>query len=282
MKDHSTIGLLLLAGFFAFGGGCAGDGEPPAPGGPGGGDPAGQDSTLPPGAGMAAETCEKNATIRIGAYAVTNNMHGEFRLAAGDTYEQCVAIDSAGFPVTWRWAVDTDEPYVKGFPQIAFGINPWTQVATTKQLPARVGDLTALLVTHKASVQASGVYNLAFDLWVTEDDTPTQHERTNEIMVWLDGNTPVGNGKVGPVTIGGELYDFYEQQPYEGPLLLLFVAHRHRPSGETDLLEFLHYLEANGYLSPDHYVSIVELGTEMWHGEGTATVTEYSVLLETE
>ncbi|MBM3320781.1 MAG: hypothetical protein FJY73_08920 [Candidatus Eisenbacteria bacterium] len=294
MKLLSIIGSMALAGLLAAGAGCGGEEtlpvlgdlppEPETPGPTEQFDPdAGRNTTnvpAPPGQGTA--TCEKNAYLRIGAYAVTNNKHGESRLEEGDVYAQCVAIGSAGFPASWRWEVRTRRPYVKGFPQIAFGTNPWTRVATSKQLPVRVGDLSTLLVEHQVAVAADGLYNLAFDLWLTEDDTPHQNERTNEIMIWLDGSIPVVSGKVGSVSIDGADYDFHVQQFENGVPLLLFAAHEPRPSGRTNLLEFLRYLETNGYVSPDVYLSIVELGTEMWWGRGEAVVKEYSVLLERE
>ncbi len=294
MKILSIIASTALAGFLAAGAGCGGEGTPPvlgdlppepeAPGPTEEFDPnSGRNTTnVPAPQDPETATCEKNAYLRIGAFAVTNNMHGESRLEEGDVYTQCIAIDSVGFPASWRWDVRTRRPYVKGFPQIAFGTNPWTQVATTKQLPARFGDLSTLVVEHEVAVAADGLYNLAFDLWLTEDDTPHQNERTNEVMIWLDGNIPVGTGKVGSVSIGGADYDFHVQQFEDGPPLLLFAAHEPRPSGRTDLLEFLRYLESNGYVSPDVYLSIVELGTEMWWGRGEAIVNEYSVLLERE
>ncbi|MFH1278473.1 MAG: hypothetical protein ABIK65_08855 [Candidatus Eisenbacteria bacterium] len=239
-------------------------------GGGNGGDP-----------GVAEQSCEKNATIRTGEYGLLNNKHGEHRLVEGDVYEQCIRREAGGFPVSWRWKLDTDEPYVKGFPQIYYGRHLWTEATAADLFPARIDRIDSLVVRHDVLLKVEGTFNLAFDLWVTADDTPAPEERTHEIMIWLDGNIPVDGDRIEEVVIGGDPYDFYRWEHRSGHMFLMFVARDPRPSGTTDLGGFLRYLRGNGDLSADGYLAVIELGTEMWDGNGSITVNDFEVSMTT-
>jgi len=292
---RTAIAAALFWGISAaFAAGCGGDSDGSATSDPAG-DENGQgssaadslpDSTDAPdttGNGEPPEiirTCEKNVTLVVNEFGVVNNMHGEYRLVPGDSYVQCMEIKNGSFPITWTWDVRTDQPFVKGFPQIFFGINPWTRIPTTDRLPARVGDLAALEVRHVVGLRADGLYNLAFDMWLTVDETPTQHERTHEVMVWLAGNIPMGEGKLGETKVGEETWEFYRKEMEGAPPLLIFVPRVPRTTGTTDLLFFLRKLIEDGHITEDVYVSIIELGTEMWHGSGVAAVGDFSVSIE--
>jgi hypothetical protein len=272
VSRFAEVVALALAGLLAAGAGCGDTGSPPTGDPPGTGDPP---DSIPK-----QETCEKHASLLFGEYAVTNNMHGENRLVEGDTYEQCVAIDSGGFPVTWYWNVETEQPFVKGFPQIAFGRNPWTQLSTTDALPAKVADIESLRVAHEVDLDAEGAYNLAFDIWLAADDTPTHTELVCEVMVWLDGTLPAAGQDLGEMIVDGVVYRWFLLTAEGFAPLYEFVARTPRPSGTTDLLAFLRHLETGGRLSGESYVAAVELGTEMWDGSGSIRVNAYSIGLD--
>jgi hypothetical protein len=292
MTVFARIAWLTWACFLAAGAGCAGEEEPGIPGGapespnPGnandssGGTPP-IDSSGTPDSSATTVICEANATLFLGEYGITNNMHGKYRLIPGDTYEQCISIVNGGFPVSWRWTVLTDQPFVKGFPQVFFGINPWTQIATTDKLPVRVADIRTLRVRHLGGVKADGLYNLAFDLWFTLDDTPNENERVLEVMIWLAGTMdPGADAGIGETTIDGADYGIYRMEAPGEPLLLIYVSDQPRPDGWTDLYLFLGDVVSRGFLSTGAYLSTIELGTEMWRGRGIATVGAFSVDLE--
>ncbi len=247
----------------------------------GGGDTTGNttpDDSIGGEPGFAVQSCEKNAVILTGEYALLNNKHGESRLAEGDRYEQCIRKEERGFPVSWLWELDTEELYVKGFPQIYFGQHLWTEATATDFLPVQIDGIDSLLVRHEVVLQAEGTYNLAFDLWITSDDTPVPEERTHEIMIWLDGNIPNDRDPIGEVVIDGDSYDFYRWKHRAGHMFLMFVARESRPSGTTDLGAFLRYLEGNGDLKWDGYLAVIELGTEMWDGNGSVIVNDFEVI----
>jgi hypothetical protein len=231
-------------------------------------------------AGTTGPACMPNAIRRVGEYLVVNNMHGAHRLVKGDSYKQCIATSPGGFPVTWRWDVVSDQPYVKGFPQILYGINPWARIPSTDRLPVQVSDVRKLTSSYFIGLQAEGTYNLAFDLWITEDDTPIESERTHEIMIWLAGNIPPGMARDREASIAGENYDFYRSTTEDGLPFYLFIAQNRRTNGITNLGAFLFYLRANGLLPHDVYLSTIELGTEIWEGQGSAIVRAFSVGLQ--
>ncbi|MFH1681827.1 MAG: hypothetical protein ABIH26_14450 [Candidatus Eisenbacteria bacterium] len=229
--------------------------------------------------GTPGRACAPNAYRAVGEVLVVNNKHGEHRLVKGDKYEQCVGTWKGGFPVWWDWHAETDQPYVKGFPQVFFGINPWSGLTSTDRLPVRVGDIRWLTVKHDVVLSADGIYNLAYDLWLTEDDTPTGNEITHEIMIWLDGNTPPGLPRQREVRFGGVTYGFYRGVCEDGAPFLLFVADEPRPKGWVNLAGFLRFLAANDLVPLDVYLASIELGTEMWYGSGSAAVRKFKVSL---
>lgn len=238
-------------------------------------------SGIAPGSEAGSEetglACEANASRPVGEFLVINNKHGEHRLSKDDSYVQCIGTSDGGFPVSWQWDIETEEPLVKGFPQISFGTNPWTRIPSTGRMPVRLSNLTRLYFTHQVDVTADGIHNLAFDLWITEDDTPEPDERTHEVMIWLDGNMPPGLPRENEVKIGGAMYNFYRTVNEDGVQFLLFVSQAPRPNGRTNIAMFLYYLLANGMVPLDSYLSTVTLGTEMWDGSGNAKVSEYKV-----
>lgn len=278
---RNAVALGAIAAFAACGSGSGGS----DPGGNDttGGDPTG--NTSPPdtigGDPIAAATsCLKNATLRLADCALLNNMHGEDRLAPGDSYEQCVSVAEGGFPASWRWDLETGQPYVKGFPQIYFGAHLWTGISTTDLLPARIVDIDSLVVRHDIALKVEGVHNVSFDLWVVPGPDPVPDGRTHEIMIWLSGNIPPGGDANERVTIDGLPYDFYRWTHHDGHLFLMFIARAPHLTGSTNIRSFLDYLSDTGDLDESLYLANIELGTEMWNGRGTVTIGDFHVTVK--
>jgi len=242
-----------------------------------------QESDQPDAARLADRTCETGGQVVVGQeYRLYNNKHGEWRLAEGDTYVQCMGHDSspgATIPIWWDWSLTTDELYVKGFPQIYYGTNPWLQEPTTPNLPARIRDIELLTVLYGMTIDATGLYNVAFDMWVLKDDTPHPSERTHEIMIWLQSTIPPNYPDfVRTFTIGSSDYDLYHKTHSSGYSQMLIVSHDSSINGWTDLRSFFDYLVAEGYLDDSHYLANIALGTEMWDGEGRFDIHGYIVV----
>lgn len=227
--------------------------------------------------GCLKEECRDGAVVPFGEYAMVNNQHGKWRLANEDTYAQCVGVDAAGWPVTWRWECNTAAVGVKGYPQILYGWNPWGARTATAQLPRYVGDISTLRVTHDARINGGGAYNVCFDLWFTKAEVPTPDSRLLELMVWTVTYAPIAGERVGTLEAGGNLWAVYLATKEGEPPLLMFIAATHYTAGVTDFEPFFKWALDSKVLSRDSYLACIEFGSEVTRGSGTAKVNGYRV-----
>ena len=227
-------------------------------------------------------------------------------------YEQCILAreGDAGMEFGWRWDWPLDRGHVKGYPEVHYGMH-WHYgygKSTAPDVPIRIADIEEMTVRYDVDVTAEGVYNLAFDLFLSPDASGT--ETTHEIMVWVDmtgglyGVTPQYARSDGTiidnidhnVTIDGVDYDFHRQDdfdpygairsPGENPdwtsSIQQFVpadcpCPANRYSGTLDLATFFDWLVDEGHVDPSSWVRVIRFGNEVIEGTGETWLREYEV-----
>ena len=144
-------------------------------------------SVLPVGAEAPQTKCADWDRIIISDYYLHNNVWGKKDLKG---YQQCLfreAGKDGAFGWTWEWPEGA--PDVAAYPEVLFGQSPWNPESTSPSLPRQVGKLKKARVTYDLSLQAEGIYNLAFDAWLTSEAPPSEKTITAEIMIWLTHQT---------------------------------------------------------------------------------------------
>lgn len=234
--------------------------------------------------------CGDWAKLRNAGFVYENNVWNQGTIKR-ENRAQCLLkrVVDGKVQYGWRWQWPRGSGEVKAYPEVIYGHKPWFTSSTTGNLPRLISNIDELSVAYDVEMQARGRYNLAFDIWVTNSDTPTPATLTHEIMIWVGERTRAWEPSPGHlakrVTIGGATYDLYIRPHAEwlkehGALdvaYIAFNAHTARLSGSIDVREFLDYLTDNGHLPADGYVASVELGNEIMNGTGELWLKSYEI-----
>ncbi len=231
--------------------------------------------------------CDEEDLIKTPGFVYTNNMWGR-----GDItdYEQCLLRCIAGADTTygWRWRWPLGSGSVKAYPEVIFGHKPLGHPPisqTAPGLPKRISDLDRLQVSYEVEMTARGLYNLAFEMWVTSANPPTTGKITHEVMIWVDHTIwpAMPEFIVDEVEIDGAVYDVYidPRSESEGDSKYIAFSSRKRAlSGKLNFEKFLDYLIAHHSLPDDQYVTSVELGNEVIEGTGETWLTHYEITVD--
>jgi hypothetical protein len=232
-------------------------------------------------------------------YALINNMWGIYRIEPGAIYKQCIMHNDYNLPVGWRWNCTSTINNVKGFPQILYGKNPFSGIQTKCALPIQLKNIKNLRVVLNQTSSSNGIYNLAFDMWISSSPDDLVATLTHEIMIWIDGNMfPIGvdqGAYYTDCTIDNNEYSVYRiPKNSNGDFLIIFILSDliskdkySYPSPYVsnvtlwplDLNSFFKFLYSEKMLSDDLYLDAVELGTEIWWGNGGIKINKYDVVL---
>ena len=224
----------------------------------------------------------------VGEYSWFNNVWNRQNTT---DYEQCImrrTLPQGTVEYGWRWRWPLRENEVKAYPEVIYGHKPWHEIPTTLALPRRIGDIEALTVDYEAYLTAEGVYNFAFDFWITRNNPPSESGISHEIMIWLDyGFRPAPpEYYVGPVRVDGVLWDLYVwpdrvwHTPEETTFVADFIAflrHEDQYVGSIDLIKLFDYLVDRGHLEAHHYLTAIELGNEATSGTGELWFKRFEV-----
>jgi hypothetical protein len=246
------------------------------------GCPATKDSVAEVDAEIASSPIVKKCgdfdRIPVREYLLDNNVWGKGNISQ---YQQCIWADMAKNPLTagwsWRWGTVGERKKVKAYPEIHYGWD-WDKKFTTPNLPLKVNQGKTIEVTYDVSTSAAGLYNLAFDLWFTKADFPTRENLSREVMVWVDGSKHnPGADPIKRVNIDGSEYDLFINHDWNSWVYFAFVKVIPQPKGVLNVHEFLSFLVKEGYISPNESLVEIEIGNEIWTGEGETTVKDYSI-----
>ena len=215
------------------------------------------------------------AEIPFGASLVQNNTWGWNH--PGEIPPQSIS-GPPGDPVGWTWDwPGADASKVIAYPEVIFGKKPWSAASTSPLLPAKISALGSVMVNYAIDVNATGVFNTAFDLWITNTVQAGEASIRTEIMIWVkrNGLNPAGGSS--------QLFDtpYGQMRLYEANFdhwkYLAFVFENEIPAANLDLKFFFDFLIEAGRLNPQHFLASIEFGNEIAFGSGTATLNAFSV-----
>lgn len=232
----------------------------------------------------AFSTCEDYERIRIGDYVLNNNVWNKDDRS---DYTQCVFAQNDTPPSTlgWRWDWPGDAREIQAYPEVMYGDSPWDAEPPTGGLPLPVS-ARDVLVTYTASISATGQWNAAFELWLTSDPAPAEHNITDEIMIWVARNDLMP----GPLVYDIVAFDGITYTVHIAPghgdasggsaatwTYIAFVTRKPQLSGTLNMSHFLDYLVEKQAIEPDRYIASLELGTEIRSGKGEFILSTYEV-----
>lgn len=233
---------------------------------------------------------EGDATASFGKYTVTTNV---WNPNAATGFSECIKArhdnTSGLISSELTWNVQGSNNQVLSFPNFAYGWRVGTdQGSTTKKLPVTLDKLEDLQASGKIdTVCAPGVecvMNTAFDLLFSNTAKPDTWPPTGELMVWVQATCKHCNaGKlVEVVSIDGVKFEVYKGlvTPPTGTASWTYVAY----VAESTVTQFNFNMKnfvadslKRGYLKPSDYLAVVELGTEVTSGQGSTTLSGYSI-----
>ena len=227
------------------------------------------------------QNCEPWAEISRGEYLLTNNVWGA---KDNPDIQQCIGVNNKGFEWSWDWKGENGN--VLAYPSILYGHKPWNEQSTTERLPIQVNQLKKLNVIYKATQKGTGSHNLLLEAWLTRTAIPSDTTRTTELAIHLSQqNWPGMPGKkVDTIVVDRRNYDVFFEPSIDVPgdshhWAYLGFVYTGKPinSGNIDIIKFVNYSKNKEYISQNHYLASIELGSELVSGSGKTRVETFNV-----
>jgi hypothetical protein len=165
-------------------------------------------------------------------------------------------------------------------------LKPWSGGASTDaRFPIKVSDVGALSLEYEVETSATGSYNLAPEIWLTDSARPNPKSITSEVMFWMDyaeGARPAGS-IIDHVELDGVTYELWREESIgadangKGWQLLSFKSPERQLKGRIDIAALLRHLTAAKLVSTSDYVASVEFGNEIMGGTGTTWIHHFDV-----
>ncbi|MEJ6951378.1 hypothetical protein [Natronospora cellulosivora (SeqCode)] len=92
----------------------------------------------------------------------------------------------------WEWERANTDSASPNYPEVLLGVKPWgAHDFTTDVLPIQLGEIDSLFMEIDLDYnifKEDGYWNLAFELWLTEDKPgdDVSDSITDEVMIWFD------------------------------------------------------------------------------------------------
>jgi Glycosyl hydrolase family 12 len=247
-------------------------------------------SRIPPPAGrILAQTSADWGSLPFhnGECAVVNNAWN--KAAASHGFEQSVFIEEViGKQVLgWRWRAPWQfPPVVVSQPQVLCGNKPWDPKNRPDDGFPFLAGTRHVTADFDVRLRAHGVYNMSFSLWGVSAVPPSRKDITHEIMIWIDHHwqSPAGQ-RVDSLNVNGTNFAVYiepHQHDASGAnantwTYVAFVPDQPVMHGPLDISAFLDYLLRRRTLTPNHYVTSIELGNEVSVGVGLTEIHDFAV-----
>ncbi len=230
-------------------------------------------------------TCKHWDFIKFDQYEVHNNVWDKRDIK---NFEQCIYKDTISNKqsIGWRWDWPAAKGNIKAYPSILYGLKPWNLESTTPDLPIKLDDIALLKTEFQIDEKSKGGMNLLIDAWITDNNRPQPHNRIAELAIHIYQKQWQGQaGKyIETVLIDGVVYDFYKHDNMtvhgdNHSWDYLGFVHKGKPkfSGNINIKHFTDYLVKNGHLNKNSYLSSIEFGNEITHGQGETRVSHFQV-----
>lgn len=270
---------------------CGGGGSGPAAAAPA--PPA----SSPTGGAQAQElSCDDFATVEVaGMGRLINNTWN--KAAAGSfAVKQCLikreSATAVSYGWSWSWPANSNDVYA--YPAIMVGWKPWDGGSSNHaSLPARIASVKAFRWAYDIALEGSGKTNLSTSLWITRTGatsaTPNRADIANEIMIWTAGQGFQPGGQlIATTAIGGRSFEVWYAKDWGDASgansnkwnYIAYRATTQTSSTTLDMQSFVADAVARGLVDPQHFISSIELGSEIMSGSGSAWINSLSLTIE--
>lgn len=224
---------------------------------------------------------EDTQSFEVDDFVIHNNKWGEYKLKKGETYVQQIFHGDS-----WWGAVFVPQQRnrgVIGYPEARYGKSPFGGDSTTLSLPMPLKKIEKLSSTYKTSLYIQPKkYNLVFDLWLTY---PSSESISHEIMIWEDYNIAKPFGEYMGTLGDYKVYHGYmdrsdENLPVDGWYFTALVRKRRRREGTVDIKSLLDMLVATDVVDPQHQLSSIEFGSEVYNSIGIMLNKQLDITLK--
>ena len=238
--------------------------------------------------------CEDYQSITIEESVLYNNVWN--KAAAGDfAWSQCleqkIGADPAVYGWSWKWPNTGRQIF--GYPQIKVGSSPWEPLPRTHDgLPARIGGLESLTVSHAIEVDVMGEFNVATSMWLTNTDAIGDTQNPSiieaEVMVWTyatQGHMDPAGTNIATINHAGHEWSIWLDENWADAsgvndnswIYVTFKSEEPAFVAQFDVVELLRS-DVLAKLELDKlYIADVELGTEIMQGSGLVWVERFNV-----
>jgi hypothetical protein len=165
-----------------------------------------------PGTKVFASETDFASTVVNGRYRLLNNVWNKG--ATTGRYRQKIFVnDDRGktiFGWTWKWR---ESGGVVSYPEVYVGKSPWNSEATLDPgFPFQAGT-KKLIASYDIALEATGMYNLAFEFWALSRPPASKDTITHEVMIWIAGERLGAAGNVvGKVTLDGNAFSIFQDK----------------------------------------------------------------------
>jgi len=246
--------------------------------------------------------CEAWPSVAYDKYIVLNNTWNS-RAMHNSNWLQKIYVNEDNFgnvrptwTYDWLGQHDGDEIEVKSYPEVLYGPKLGTHISGSKAetgLPEFVRDLPEFTVNYSYAETGIAERNVALESFFHDScdiagPCDPIDNRAYEMMIWVENPTirTPGDLALTGVMIDNRLWNVYIK-PRSNKHYIAFTAQDSQPTGTIQWNRFVEWTREwtaeNGerlgidVLSPDFCMGAIELGTEMWWGQGTFTVNRFDV-----
>ncbi len=183
----------------------------------------------------------------------------------------------------WKWSWPQEAvTELKGYPAIFIGDKVYAPEgydrSTDPRFPLHLPSIESLWAEGELQVAAAGDFDFAFDMAFLAGNISSPKAVRSEIMIWLATSKDCPAQKEGEYTINGFAYSLHVNTDWNpGVTYMAFVLDGESIPQHLPIHEFIKIAIQKGYTDPDAYLAAVELGPEIWWGEGEASLRNYKI-----
>ena len=230
------------------------------------------------GTGDPIEMCQSGTSnsfmpVAGSRYSVQTNKWGS---GAG---EVCITTDFTDSFWISKSTLNTSNFDPAGYPSIFFGCHYSTCTQSGGEIPKALSQITSARSSWSTK-EASGSYNIAYDIWVLPSCTADGPDGGGlEMMIWLtsSGNVnPAGSG-AGQANLGGVSYNVNQGHVSSWNYLAYRRTSTTTSVTDLDLKAFLDDAVSRGSAQQGWCLTGVEAGFEVWNGGSGLRTDSFSV-----
>ncbi|HTX92464.1 MAG TPA: hypothetical protein VMC09_14730 [Anaerolineales bacterium] len=204
----------------------------------------------------------ENVVVGDNVYMVQNNLYNDAAKQA-----QCIVVQ----PDTGAFTVERADNQVRldgspaSYPFIWKGCH-WGLCTSGSGLPLQVGKIQSARSSWSITTVPTGVWDIAYDVWINKTPTTPKGANGAEIMIWLNSHdmTPYGNND-GTVTLSGSKWNVTHTK-FDVAFIVYRSAKDLTSVDDLDIKSFLDDAASRGWIQNDWYLITVDAGFELWHG----------------